>query len=62
MCKMIVKSINVEESNVWIASVIVEFMLIVWPGLNSRIVFDENLTKLNVEDGIFTEEMLSKFR
>ena len=35
---------------------------IVWPGLNSRIVFDKNLTKLNVEDGIFIEEVLPKFR
>ena len=37
-------------------------MLIVWPGLNSRIVFVKNLAMLNVEDGVFTEEMLPKFR
>ena len=36
-------------------------MLIVWPGLNSRIVLVENLAMLNVEDGIFIEEMLPKF-
>ena len=41
---------------------VVELILIVWPGLNSRIVIDENLIKLNVEDGVFTEEMLPKFR
>ena len=41
---------------------VLDIMLIVWPGLKSRIVIDENLTKLNVEDGIFTEEVLPKFR